>query len=177
MINKKFGKWTVLKLTNKDIKSRQKYLCVCECGTQRKIRYHSLISGQSKSCGCYKFKTGSSAKTWKGCGEISGYFWCKLLDSSKSKKRDFNITLEYIWKLFLKQNKRCALTNEPLVFGSKYQKISTTASLDRINSSKGYVKGNVQWVHKDINKMKTDFNEQRFIKLCMKVAINYKGEK
>ena len=45
-----------------------------------------------------------------------------------------------------------------------------TASLDRIDSSKGYVKGNVQWVHKDINKMKTDFEQSIFIKLCKSVA-------
>ena len=41
-----------------------------------------------------------------------------------------------------------------------------TASLDRIDSKKGYIEGNIQWVHKDINRMKWAFNEDYFIKLC-----------
>ena len=47
-----------------------------------------------------------------------------------------------------------------------------TASLDRIDSTKGYSKDNIQWVHKDINCMKMDFSQQYFIDLCVKVAKN-----
>ena len=50
------------------------------------------------------------------------------------------------------------------------QASSTTASLDRIDSSKGYVIGNVQWVHKDINIMKNKFDNQYFIDMCKKIA-------
>ena len=45
-----------------------------------------------------------------------------------------------------------------------------TASLDRIDSSLGYVKNNVQWVHKDINKMKQELNENYFKNLCKIIA-------
>lgn len=41
-----------------------------------------------------------------------------------------------------------------------------TASLDRIDSSKGYIPGNVQWVHKDVNKMKLALSEKRLLELC-----------
>jgi len=50
--------------------------------------------------------------------------------------------------------------------------IIRTASLDRIDSSKGYVKGNLQWVHKDINMMKNHYNQKYFIEICKKVATN-----
>jgi hypothetical protein len=46
----------------------------------------------------------------------------------------------------------------------------TTASLDRIDSSKGYIEGNVQWIHKHINKMKNNFNESYFIEICKKIS-------
>lgn len=46
------------------------------------------------------------------------------------------------------------------------------ASLDRIDSSQGYIKGNVQWVHKDINKMKFDLSQDRFLELCNIIVQN-----
>ena len=49
-----------------------------------------------------------------------------------------------------------------------------TASLDRINSKKGYVEGNIQWVHKDINMMKHCLETSDFIKWCEKINENFK---
>ena len=51
-------------------------------------------------------------------------------------------------------------------------KSKTTASLDRIDSSKGYTTDNIQWVHKDINIMKNDYGNDYFIEICKKVAKN-----
>ena len=41
-----------------------------------------------------------------------------------------------------------------------------TASIDRKDNSLGYVKGNIQWVHKDVNALKSNFKEKYFLKLC-----------
>ena len=43
-------------------------------------------------------------------------------------------------------------------------------SLDRIDSTRGYVKGNVQLVLHAINRMKTDLAQDRFIELCRLVT-------
>lgn len=48
----------------------------------------------------------------------------------------------------------------------------STASLDRIDSSKPYVKDNVQWVHKVVNNMKWDFDQNEFIEWCKIIASN-----
>lgn len=45
-----------------------------------------------------------------------------------------------------------------------------TASIDRIDNSKGYVEGNVQWVHKEINKMKFTKSDIDFVHFCTLVA-------
>lgn len=42
------------------------------------------------------------------------------------------------------------------------KKVMQTASLDRIDSLKGYTIDNVQWIHKHINYMKIDLTEQEF---------------
>ena len=72
--------------------------------------------------------------------------------------------------MFLKQDKKCALTGYPLHFGRNRNTPETNASLDRIDSSKGYKENNVQWVLKDINRMKWQYNTDYFVKLCKLVA-------
>lgn len=44
-----------------------------------------------------------------------------------------------------------------------------TASLDRIDNTKGYTEDNVQWVHKIINKMKSDLTQEDFIMWCKRI--------
>jgi hypothetical protein len=80
-----------------------------------------------------------------------------------------SLTIEQAWELYQKQEGKCALSGLPIFFPAT-NKGEFTASLDRIDSSKGYIEGNVQWVHKDINIMKNKFPQDYFIKICKLVA-------
>jgi len=51
-----------------------------------------------------------------------------------------------------------------------------TASLDRIDSTKNYTIDNIQWVHKDVNKMKMDFSQEYFIEMCRLVTLTCKDK-
>ena len=46
-----FGYWTVIK-PGKAIKGKQIWLCRCKCGNEKYVYGYSLLSGDSKSCGC-----------------------------------------------------------------------------------------------------------------------------
>ena len=73
--------------------------------------------------------------------------------------------------MFQAQQGRCALTGMPLVIAQVASKrTDTTASLDRIDSGAGYVVGNVQWVHKDINRMKGNLTDLEFLHFCQMVS-------
>lgn len=81
------------------------------------------------------------------------------------------MSMEYAWDLFLHQDRRCALSDELLVFMPTYlRRKEQTASLDRINSSVGYIPSNIQWVHKDVNRMKNNLTPERFLQLCKAVG-------
>lgn len=135
------------------------------------------MGGKTSSCGCLNSDLkGKNSARYTGYEEISGCFWASLKNNAKIRNLEFNLTIKYIWILFLKQNRKCILSNIELEFGSN-GKEETTASLDRIDSSKGYVENNVQWVHKDINFMKQDFNEEYFIDLCYKICEHKLGVK
>lgn len=110
-------------------------------------------------------------KLWQGYGELPKTFFTKIKFTAKKRNLEFNITIEYIWNLFLEQNRKCKLSNKELVFYKKCSnKTIQTASLDRIDSSKGYIEGNVQWVHVDVNFMKGSLSQNDFIQFCKEIA-------
>ena len=69
--------------------------------------------------------------------------------------------------MFLNQERRCALSGVPISFEDH------TASLDRIANAVGYVKGNVQWLHKHVNMGKRDISQEVFIQMCRDVASRF----
>jgi len=71
---------------------------------------------------------------------------------------------EYLWNLYLQQNKRCALSGVDINLSDPANSIVDTASIDRIDITKGYIRGNVQWIHKTVNRMKVDMSEDEFMK-------------
>lgn len=142
------------------------------CKKYFKARFKHVLAGNISSCGCLKNVRGINHRDWKGCGDISGSVFCRIQLGCKRKNRtlEFAITIQEIWDLFLKQDRKCALSGEILKFNSNYKMFDGTASLDRIDSDKGYIPGNVQWVHKDLQTMKMDSSDEKFINWCHKVS-------
>jgi len=91
----------------------------------------------------------------------------RMLASAKKKGYEVNVTMQYLAEIFKQQDGRCALTGLPL----KIQKGVGNASIDRIDSKKGYIIGNVQWVDKRVNIMKHVIPESEFIELCRLVYL------
>lgn len=86
----------------------------------------------------------------------------KIKRSAEIRNLDFNITIEYLSNLYLLQNKKCALTGDDLLS-------LDNASLDRIDSSKGYIEGNVQWVTSQANVSKHIMTLEELYEFCRKV--------
>ena len=82
--------------------------------------------------------------------------------------RECNLTEKYIAQLYVNQKGLCAISGLPLD--------ESVMSLDRKNSNKDYIKGNVQWVHVMVNRMKSNFAEKDFIKMCVVIS-KYKNKK
>ncbi len=102
-------------------------------------------------------------------------YWTRLQTDAKSRRFAWKVTSQYIWDLYLQQNRKCALTGLPIAFERNFKKYGSerqTASLDRIDSKLGYVVGNVQWVHKDINKLKWDWSLDKLYEMCSLLLSN-----
>lgn len=166
-INKKFGKLKVVGKGEPDRHGHNRWNCVCECGKETKVLGYQLDYGNTKTCGCSRTTINSKHPNFKGYKEISGKLWYSFQKGAKDRNLPFEITIEYAWELFEKQNRQCSLTGLPLKFSESASKYADrTASMDRIDSSLGYVEGNVQWIHVDVNFMKQDYQQDYFIKMC-----------
>jgi hypothetical protein len=152
--------------------------CKCECGNTISVRGDCLTRGITKSCGCLRNREGKDSKTWKGYKDISATVWKQIKWSAKSRKILFDLTMPQLWRLYLKQNKKCSLSGIPLTFPRNALDTSANVSLDRIDSTKGYTIDNVQWVDKRINFMKITLKMEEFIDLCRQIVAydNFKRE-
>ena len=94
----------------------------------------------------------------------------KTLSAKKRLTRmlENNLTTEYIQKLLEKQNFRCAFAGIELdhVAGKNSLRL---ASIDRKNSNRGYVKGNVQIVLNCLNKAKGESTDKEFRMLLTEI--------
>ncbi len=78
LYGKKFGRWEVLAFAGVDKTKRQVWKCRCECGTVKEMKRYLLITGNSKSCGCFtKNRTHGMTNTrvfkvWDGMKERCG---------------------------------------------------------------------------------------------------------
>lgn len=159
-----FGLWTAIK----PVRGRTRWLCRCACGVEKEVFTSSLVYGTSRSCGNHQ-----EATRWTGHEAISGSYWGRLQAGATARGLTFALTLEEAWDQFTRQAGRCALTGLPLDFVRNYAKNSTqqqTASLDRIDATLSYNPDNIQWVHKEINRMRGRLSVSDFIQWCRLVS-------
>jgi hypothetical protein len=176
LTGKVFGKWKVLHRIKASRTGDIRWQCECECGLQKPVWGCHLRNQKSTGCHQCANPKGDKHIQWTGVGDISGNYWDSIQRGANGLKGgrkpiEFTVTKTEAWELFEKQGKKCALTNLPLVI-NYHRKLGPehTASLDRIDSSKGYIPGNIQWVHKDINMMKKTYSQDYFINMCKLVA-------
>ncbi len=159
-----FSKLTVHSLSHQDRNRRHIWNCICECNGLSKVASSDLKAKRIKTCGC------GHKGDWKGYEDIAGSHWSRMKYDAKNREIEFNITIIEAWELFKKQENLCALSKVPIFFGPRYTIDETTASLDRIDSLKGYIPDNIQWVHKRVNQMKNNMSIIEFKTWCKLIA-------
>jgi len=162
-IGTKYGEWTVIGEAY-TFKSQTCIPVKCSCGFESSLNKFSLLNS-SQCC--------SSCASFKGVGDLTGAYITEIKRRAEKRGLEFKITTQQLWDLINKQDFKCALTGEPITVNKNWRKYDFTASLDRIDSTKGYTLDNVQWVHKTINRLKSNFTEEE-LKFWVEKLYNYK---
>lgn len=170
--------------------NRKMLVILCpDCGKDYKIR--KTAYRDPRTCRVCRFKASNRASlgAHRGVGDLSKTFYNYFRHTAKKRGIDWGVSIEHLWELAVKQEFKCQMTGLDIVFPtitdahgnySCDEKALTkirlgsgkvnVASLDRIDSYKGYIEGNVQWVCKWINIMKNGLENEEFIHLCHLVA-------
>ena len=90
--------------------------------------------------------------------------------------QEVKVDADYCYEIGMKKNWRCNVSGDEMEFerggtewGGKWCN-PRSCTIDRIDSSKGYIKGNIQLVTWEVNSIKRHFDNNDFIELCKKVA-------
>jgi hypothetical protein len=175
LINKRFGKLVVKKQSEeRGNKGQIKWECVCDCGNKHITSGESLRGGKSKSCGCNRLTPPNKEKD----RELA--VWKQLYKSTiekRSKKMGYksDISFETFKKISLEKCYYCGL--EPSNFAtdrnSKGKKTSNTIikynGIDRIDSTRGYLTGNVVACCKYCNTAKNTMTQKEFKQFIKRV--------
>ena len=103
LTGKKIGRWTVIRRADSDYVSPKdkthfdKWVCVCDCGTQKEVLGSRLRDGGSLSCGCYKIELCKKANKYDLSGDY-GVGYCSNTGSPfYFDLEDYDKIKDYCW--------------------------------------------------------------------------------
>ena len=108
----RFGRWTVLDRCTPTPQGDRKYLCRCDCGTERYVLERSLLYGGSRSCGCLRREMARQATAYDLLGQTFG----DLRVVGRSRKRT---KMGAYWTCLCTCGYTCEATASELVSGRK----------------------------------------------------------
>src|SRR4051794_31551684 len=105
LTNKQFNNWKVIRPT-----TGGKWWCQCKCGYERELATSRLKNNYSKQCfKCY-------TKEQSNQEEFGNYIWLNICHNARRRNKELTVTKEYLYELYIKQDRKCALTGLPIIF-------------------------------------------------------------
>lgn len=142
LTGRKFGRLTVIDLQRTD--GRIYWKCKCDCGNIKLIPRGSLVSGRTRSCGCYNRERAVETNTTHGMTETRLY---QTWQNMKNRCRNKNVeSYKYYGERGISL---CDEWNESFKSFAKWSMENGYAeelSIDRIDPNIGYEPSNCRWV-------------------------------
>lgn len=118
------------------------WLCACQCGSETKVSRDKLITGDTKSCGCYAKELPHSQLAHGRSRSAEYNIWRGAKTRCYNPRYAFfkqyggrGITMSEKWK-----------NDFSAFYADVGARPSAKHTLDRINNDRGYEPGNVRWV-------------------------------
>ena len=150
--------------TGKKVDGSPKYQSWCKsCISDKMKSYHKKTWGNEKL----------QFTAFKRTKSVRAYI--TYLRSKAIKRKSECVSIDDLEQIWNNQNGKCALTDWEMTMILGKGNVTTNASIDRIDSSKGYIKDNIQFVCRVVNVFKSDATEELLYKMCDAIVKNKKN--
>lgn len=98
-----------------------------------------------------------------------------VIKNSKKRNQKYDVDLEYLSVVWKSQNGICPFTKQKLelrTHSNKEKASPYSASLDRIDNTKGYIRDNIRFVALIFNYARNTFSDEQVLQFCRQVASN-----
>lgn len=138
-----------------------------------KNKHNKLRDGLSYVCkNCYSTIYNKNRIEKAIVNKLDYILKMRLNDSKqRAKKRNIynDIIIDDLYELWNIQNGKCAISGIELTTESYNGRVNTNVSIDRIDSTKGYTKLNIQLVCSAVNMMKGALSTDELIFFCKNI--------
>jgi len=169
-IGNKYGRLTVISYAGLTGRRLACWECLCECGNKIITRGSNLRSGHTKSCGCQRVDSATGRKSEYGESSFKNLYANVYKTTAKRRNIDFDITIEEFKKIVLSNCVYCG--SEPSNYHLRTRGFGSFRynGIDRVDNSRGYIKGNVVPCCKRCNYMKHSMDRNDFLSHVEKIA-------
>ncbi len=167
-------------ITEKSSDGHRMCLLKCHCENEFKCITTRFNNGNIISCGCKsRSKTAIIRKVWND-PDYPFYVIFKRMEKGDKKRKHHTfqtITIDatYLKQIWEQQQGKCFYTGIQLILPKSFPESHNplSPSIDRIDSSKGYIPDNIQIVHKQANFMKQSLSHDEFITFCKLISSRF----
>jgi len=172
LTGKRFGKLTVIKKADQITKNRKViWECRCDCGNTKFVEGALLKTLHTKSCGCLQKE---SISLEYGVAAFN-HVYSSYKKRAREKKFDFYLSEDEFRDIILKPCVYCGSLLDSECKGNGNGSFIYTG-IDRVDSSKGYVKDNIVPCCKICNRAKNKLQKDEFISWIKRIANHWKPE-
>lgn len=159
LTGRQFGSWTALYEVPRLARYERRWMCLCVCGAERPVLQKKLINKRSKSCGCQQAARSVPPKfpnaPW------AAQVFKVLRRRARYRGIEWGMSREAVVELSARPCHYChAPPGHTFVHRQQTYRRST---LDRLDSSKGYVEGNVVPCCLQCNHAKSTMSAARYV--------------
>ena len=183
MIKKKYGLLTPIKKVKSlpGHNGRSRYRFKCDCGNLKDLDIFNVKNGSTVSCGCHRLNIRKEvmlnyAKR-KYPFSVEQRYYKGYEGDAKRNGREFDVTFEEFLVALNLPCHYCGRKKVNKIYNKSKTRSIKVNGLDRIDSTKGYVDGNIVVCCKDCNIAKNILNYDDFINLIHMIYKNLKKNK
>ena len=169
MIGRKFERLTVLSLSHLDKRHRKHWLCLCDCGSVKAVQSGLLTSGNTRSCGCLAAEARRSQRLPGDRGVIN-HIILQYKRHASDRGIQFSLDYDAVEELIRRPCHYCGDKAGNLKKTKNMTEGFRHNGIDRVDSSLGYVNGNVVPCCGLCNRAKRDMPRDVFIAWATRIA-------